>query len=339
MIRAIRWVCAVLVLTATTAAAEIPTGVRDLQVPDAVRPLTGLIWYPAQSSGSPTLVGDNRVYVGTPANRDAEPASGEYPLVILSHGWGGNDFSMNWLAADLASRGMIVVAINHPGSTAGNITARAAMEIWNRPADISRTITQLIADAQFGRHIDRRRIAVIGHSLGGATALAIAGARVDRDRIAVYCDRNDDEGCADFRVADLRSLPKEKFEADGRDPRVSAVVAMAPGLTPAMTQQSLSAIAIPVLVIGGEVDRTIPIAHLSHLATELPRGSVFETVRQAAHFDFLRTCKPGGAELLREDKDDPVCDGVADRTGLHTIIAESVSHFLEAAWSGVRAAP
>ncbi len=327
-----RLALAALLLWAPATLAAAPVGLRPLSLADPTRPLSGLVWYPARPTGEATTVGDTAVFVGTRVFRDAQPAEGRFPLVLLSHGWGGHDLNLDWLAAGLAEQGMVVVAINHPGSTTGDITPRTAMEIWNRPADISRVITRMLSDPTFSPQLASGRIAVIGHSFGGDTALALAGVRVDRDRLIAYCDDHDDEGCTDLRKAHLRSLPKDRFDASFRDARVTAVVAMAPGLTPAMMQASLKAISAPVMIVAGTLDRRIPVAHLRRLASELPPGTTYLEVPKARHFDFLPPCKPQGAELLREDGDEPVCDSAGDRAAMHAAITQKIAAFLDATW-------
>ena len=86
------------------------------------------------------------------------------------------------------------------------------------------------------------------------------------------------------------------------------------------------------MIVAGALDRTIPVTHLRRLAGELPAGTTYLEVPKAGHFDFLPPCKPQGAELLREDGDDPVCDSASDRASLQKTITERIARFLEAAW-------
>jgi predicted dienelactone hydrolase len=310
--------------------AETAVGIEDLTVPDAAHRLHGYVWYPAQPGGTPTLVGDTRLWVGSPAVRDAKPADGAFPLVVLSHGLGGNALNLDWLAPTLAAHGMIVAAINHPGTTSGDLDPRALGTIWTRPDDISRTITALLADPGFGPRIDAHRIAVVGHSLGGYTALAVAGVRLARGRMGAHCADHGDEGCDVPVVRKARLVvPDDRYEASHRDPRVAAVVAMAPGLTPAMTADSIAAIAVPVLLVAGAHDATIPIAHLRALAAGLPASAAFAELPDGNHYDFVAVCKPGGAAFLRATGDDePVCDTATDRAALHAGVAARIVGFL-----------
>ena len=51
------------------------------------------------------------------ASRDAEPdaSGGAYPLVIVSHGYLGSRLLLTYLTENLASKGYVVVAIDHAG--------------------------------------------------------------------------------------------------------------------------------------------------------------------------------------------------------------------------------
>lgn len=94
------------------------------------------VWYPAKSTemDSVAIYDDVLGIPGNPnrpvipfsfygkASRDAEPdlAEGPYPLLIVSHGYLGSRFLMTYLTENLASKGYVVVAIDHPESTHSN---------------------------------------------------------------------------------------------------------------------------------------------------------------------------------------------------------------------------
>ena len=86
------------------------------------------IWYPAQPGGRAITVGGNGVFYGTPAGRDAPHSSGQHPMVVISHGAGGNAGQFGWIATALADAGYVVVLPNHPGTTTGNASAQ---DIYN----------------------------------------------------------------------------------------------------------------------------------------------------------------------------------------------------------------
>ena len=134
-LRALFLIC----LTAPAFAAENPVGFKTTTLPDAQnnRPLELVVWYPATTTAKPTLIADNAVFIGALAVPDAPPAAGEHPLVVLSHGYGGNWRNQVWLASALAHQGYIVAAVNHPGTTSKDRSPAAAAQLWQRPRDVS----------------------------------------------------------------------------------------------------------------------------------------------------------------------------------------------------------
>ncbi len=90
------------------------------------RPLNTAIWYPARGASDTTLIGDNPAFIGTQVIKDADIQSGTFPVVLLSHGYRGNWRNQNWLATKLASRGYIVAAADHPGTTSFNHSPKQA---------------------------------------------------------------------------------------------------------------------------------------------------------------------------------------------------------------------
>lgn len=121
---------AVGVRTLTTSEANRPdilNATSDGPIPRYTRTLTMECWYPADvPAGTPAgrydvITRDPavRVTLFGRAVRDAAPArdGAPFPLVIISHGYPGNRFLMSHLGENLASKGYVVVSIDHPDST------------------------------------------------------------------------------------------------------------------------------------------------------------------------------------------------------------------------------
>ena len=171
---------------AATSSQAAEVGVRTISVyaPDRGRDIAVTVWYPATDGGVPGLVGDNRLFKGVPARRDAPVAEGHFPLVLLSHGSGGRVEGMSWLASALAEAGFVVAGPNHPGTTSGDSTPAATPKIWERTADLSALIDRFSTDAGWRGAIDPARIGVWGSSYSGGHAYVVAA--IDR-RVKAVC--------------------------------------------------------------------------------------------------------------------------------------------------------
>jgi len=115
---------------------------------------------------------------------------GKLPVVLLSHGHGPSLYipskdGYGPLVEFYAARGFIVIQPTHLNSKVGGLPADAAGGplFWrSRVEDMSTIIDQLdaieAAMPPIAGRIDKDRIAVVGHSLGGQTAGLLLGARL-----------------------------------------------------------------------------------------------------------------------------------------------------------------
>lgn len=122
------------------------------------------------------------------------PSSG-YPLIVFSHGFTGCNTQSVFLMEALAHAGYVVVAPNHHDARCGTahhglgslLTLRPQQpfrdpKAWSdqtyrdRYNDIEAVLNEVLRGHDFqGLPIDRDRIGIAGHSLGGYTALGLAG--------------------------------------------------------------------------------------------------------------------------------------------------------------------
>lgn len=295
------------------------------------------IWYPAMPGGKSVTVGGNGVFHGTPAGRDAPHQDGRFPVVIISHGAGGNAGQFGWIASELAQAGFVVVLPNHPGTTTGNASAEAAIRVWERPADVSAVLDEITANSDAYPYIDTDRISILGFSAGGYTAMATAGARVDPNRLQSFCDDTDHgmSDCAFFAHfgVDLHAFDLSPAAQDLRDPRITSAVIIDPGIVETLTEESLSQIDIPMLIINLGDEETIPAGVYARTAADLIPNATYSIVEDAIHFSFLAQCKPRGPQILiNEDELDPLCDdaGGQPRSDIHNELSVAIVAYLEA---------
>lgn len=189
------------------------------------------VWYPAEVKDSdvrapwmenaevfaPAIAGffelppfffDHLTLTNIPAynNADVAAADEDFPVIVFSHGWNGFNAQNAGQALELASRGYVVVGIQHTygamttvfpdGTIAPNnpkalpedgtdpnyeMVAQVLVKQWAE--DISFSLDQLAAWNEAGSHpfegkLDLSRVGVYGHSTGGGAAIQFCGTDV-----------------------------------------------------------------------------------------------------------------------------------------------------------------
>ena len=314
--------------------AELPGyATMELSVAHRDVPLTLHVWYPAQQEGAPELIGQNGLFYGHHVLRQAPGLPGLHPVVVMSHGSGGNAPQLGWLASDLARSGMIVVATNHPGTTSRDSDPHRTPHIWERSQDMARVLDAILAAPPAGLQADAGRVASLGFSLGGFTALSVAGAQVSKQKFIDYCEAHAgkvDCGWMQDAGVDFTAIDATKYEASYRDPRITAALAFDPALPQAMTEDSLAAMDLPVAIVNlGEVE-TVPAAmRADSVAARIP-GAKFKAVPRAHHFSFLQECSGLGVIVIGLAGDDNICSdrGFRDRGELHDDLSVIARGFL-----------
>lgn len=255
---------------------EYAVGVRTVLIEsDPSRVLTGFLWYPARADAQSARAEYGYGKRSAIARQNAPPArnGAPYPLIIFSHGYGGYAAQSVYLTEHLASHGFAVLAINHNGSTRGDTDSQTGLTLgwYLRPRDVLSQIAwieTINADPQSDLYglFDLTRIGVSGHSYGGYTALAAAGAQLDFRALDAYCAQANgfDFAClAQPAEAILAPILPRDAERDTlrlpADPRVAAVLALAPFNAPIMGAQGLAAVRAPTFVMVGTADDITPL--------------------------------------------------------------------------------
>jgi predicted dienelactone hydrolase len=289
-------------------------------MPPAVYPVTTHIVpvvYPDASSTDFEAYGIDPAYQEVAASRD-----GPFPLVILSPGQGESSAYFVQIGTRLASHGFAVAIptnydekIKITGETTYEAVYYPTLEAYaigiyaNRVRDMQYLMTRLIADSQepgnlLSGAIRPDQIAVAGHSVGGAAALALAG--------------------GDDQVCDMMSLDPAKFAPETCGPiqpdqRVKAIVPI-DGSSQFFYYAEMARIRIPSMVIGREWG-TLESAKIGaesllarpHAAIQ-GRPNYRVDVAYADHFSFLNHCA-----LIQVWRD----QGIVDDASLEAYLQQS----------------
>lgn len=110
-------------------------------------------------------------------------ATGSFPVVMFSHGYGGYPEQSTFLTAHLATWGMIVVAADQRSRDLSAVFSGHVSQVEPK-TDVSEQLAALAyvkkldtteGSLLFG-HVDSAKVASLGHSAGGGTAVLLAAA-------------------------------------------------------------------------------------------------------------------------------------------------------------------
>ena len=240
------------------------------------RPLPVTIWYPADGVAkarqrttytmpAPFLGGRKsdpslRLSFAGQAARDAAPAGGRFPLVVLSHGYNNRAVGFSDLGENLASKGYVVVAIEHGDLDPATVPTPQISFLGvliNRSADQRFVAAEVTRRAHSDRggvfaHVDTAHVALAGYSMGGYGALASAGAGYDAK--------------SPLMAMVPKGLLAGSVEAGDKPiPGLQALILFGPwGGAPATrmwTPAALARITVPTLVIDGDRDDVVDYAN------------------------------------------------------------------------------
>lgn len=306
------------------------TQVEYVDPADGGRPLNYMLIYPAAPDSAATPV---KIFLSTNLHmyQDAPVAADgrKHPLVVFSHGAGGNGAGYAWFGEYLASHGYFVAMVYHyRANTYDSSALYVRNRLWQRPRDIGLHITHLLEDEAWGPRIDPDRIGVAGHSQGGFTALWIGGAAVNPDRFVAYQRRWKENLVVPAYLREQMRLDAEPAR-DVRDHRIKAAFAMAPGDIQGfgMDEAGLRQMAIPAYIIVGAGDTTTPPEENAGFAAKyIPHAELDVLPVQVGHEIFGNECDEVGRDNYPEACID--APGV-DRASLHAYIGNAALRFFD----------
>ncbi len=220
---------------------------------DGDRTLNLLTWYPtADTDGS--LPSYRSLKQPDAVWEDATVAGGAFPLLVSSHGSQGYAEGSSFLFEHFASHGWIVLAPDHTTNTLFDSEPRTSAIYLQRPQDISAVIdhTENLPEGHpLTGHVGSPILAN-GHSFGGYTLHALAGALHDLDTLVPACDAGSTAGFCQ----DLDDTRKQRFQDGFYEDRIEAHISMAPGDFGSFGEAGFASVQAPILLMTGELDNS-----------------------------------------------------------------------------------
>jgi predicted dienelactone hydrolase len=199
----------------------------------------------------------------------AKPA----PVVIIAPGLNSDFQALSYVAKHLASHGFATVGIDFPESDNQRmLDALQGLDTFpnpnawmNQPKDVSLVLNTLEqkmqSDPNWQGKLDLKNVGILGHSLGGYTATAIGGARVQWPDVLKKCATLNNPNQINLNPALLwqcQGIDGAPPVGDLRDPRIKAVIAINPVTNPAFGNEGVNQLSVPMMFIAGSSDIFAP---------------------------------------------------------------------------------
>ena len=257
------------------------------------------VMYPAKEAFCDLKLGPFTIQAGL----NAFVADGKFPFVVISHGSGGNRLAYLTIAQTLAEAGYVVAMPEHFGNHKDdNFLQGSTRNLQLRPRHIGLSIDEVGQNGILNGTVLSDQVAVIGHSMGGYTGLAMAGGKV------------------------WNNLKKPVPVV--ADKRVQALVLMAPATDWFRPQGSLAAVDIPVLAYLAQHDVFTPAENINKVLDQIKDLSKLRrhSVENANHFSFLSPFPDG----MKTPEFTPALDRDGfDRAAFHLQMNEQIKAFLQ----------
>jgi predicted dienelactone hydrolase len=265
------------------------------------------VWYPTEAREA-RVSEQSRAFL---VARDAMPAPGSYPFVLLSHGSGSWYGAHHDSAEFLARRGFVIASLTHPGDNFQDLGGYlGAKQLLGRPYHMKLLKEYVLGAHKYRSIIDAERPAAMGFGVGAYTVTVLMGGRPDFSRFASHARWNpEDPVLLPHWELTLDSLPEEI--PDYQEPIASAVL-MAPAFGFLFDRERLGRVPAQVRLYRAEMDNLLRAdTHSEPYLRCLPHVPEYRIVKGAGHYAFIAPCPEA---LMEEDPD--IC---RDRLGFDRI--------------------
>lgn len=284
---------------------EVYAGCCEVQITDNALRVTVpmIVMYPTDAPEQTNRIGPYSLKVA----RDAAPLDGKFRFVLISHGTGGSPLVYRSLARHLARSGFIVGLLEHPFNNRNDNSLEGTVQnLTYRPRHLRMAADWFFEDEKFKGLLQPGGYSVIGHSMGGYTALAAAGGIPT-------------------------SFPTESPDGEPQqidvpyDSRIRSLILLAPASVWFRNEGALSNVRLPILMLDVEQDPYTPPFHAQIIMNSVaePQMIRYRTVENAGHYSFLT---PFPAEMISPafppSQDPPGFDRVQFHETLKTEVVE-----------------
>jgi predicted dienelactone hydrolase len=188
------------------------------------------------------------------------------PVVVFSHPLASTRTGFGYLGQHLASHGIAVAIPEHEGSNGDRLDAFMqgfhqnlvdTEEYARRAHEISALLDALEQHPEFSSRINSERVGIMGLSYGATTALGVAGAELNGDRLSTECIP--EELTLNLSIL-LQCRANGLFpdEHSLSDPRIQAVFALFPPASVIFGDEGLAQLDIPTLLVSASEDQLAP---------------------------------------------------------------------------------
>jgi predicted dienelactone hydrolase len=241
---------------------------------------------------------------------------GSVSVVVISHGAAASRYTLAYLGQHLATHGYGAVVIEHEDNRAqfeqflnGLAQPPDPITLISRPMDVTAVLDALAAiapDDPSLAQLNLTSVGIVGQSLGGYTALAVAGAAHNPEALRRVCPTSSQSGLSlnlSLLVQCELLAVDQELPQSLRDDRVTSAIAISPLTSHIFAQAGLSQVEIPVMVVAGTDDYLTPalpeqIQPFGWLASV---EKYLVVVAAGTHFSFLAGDPEGGALPLPAD--------------------------------------
>lgn len=266
MRRMLKWVqligvVFVLLHQGVLSAAAPCVGIKTVHYFDAEhgRPLLADVYYPVVEGEECEAPASPMVMAERATDAPLLKAPSPYPLIILSHGYGGSREHLSWIAEGLSMQGFVVASLEHYGNTAHFDTPSIALQRWIRPLDVTAFLDQFLSDRSWNDKVDPTRIGFAGFSLGGLAGIWLAGGIADqfqKPQVGLSSLYELARGATQDHVEGIDyALAKKSY----KDARIKAAFLMAPAQGVSFSSAGLSKVNIPLFIAAIEDDSITPL--------------------------------------------------------------------------------